>query len=103
MHFSFVEILAAFMVLFAIIDILGSIPIILDIKNKAKLRNVFDYIGYHTPTNLIYVPEQEAEELNCITHVLQMDRGKAIQTRLLGKENTVHRDTHQVYSKRRNS
>jgi molybdate transport system ATP-binding protein len=75
----------------------------LDIKNKAKLRNVFDYIGYHTPTNLIYVPEQEAEELNCITHVLQMDRGKAIQTRLLGKENTVHRDTHQVYSKRRNS
>jgi multiple antibiotic resistance protein len=34
MHFSFVEILAAFMVLFAIIDILGSIPIILDIKSK---------------------------------------------------------------------
>jgi len=31
---SFTEILAAFMVLFAIIDILGSIPIILDIKGK---------------------------------------------------------------------
>jgi multiple antibiotic resistance protein len=35
MHFSFIEILACFMVLFAIIDIPGSIPIILDIKAKA--------------------------------------------------------------------
>jgi len=35
MHLSFIEILAAFMVLFAIIDITGSIPIIIDIKSKA--------------------------------------------------------------------
>lgn len=34
MHLNIMEILAAFMVLFAIIDILGSIPIILDIKAK---------------------------------------------------------------------
>ena len=34
MHLDLLEILAAFMVLFAIIDILGSIPIILDIKVK---------------------------------------------------------------------
>ncbi len=34
MHFSLIEILAAFMVLFAIIDIPGSIPIIIDIKSK---------------------------------------------------------------------
>jgi len=34
MHLNLTEILAAFMVLFAIIDILGSIPIILDIKTK---------------------------------------------------------------------
>jgi multiple antibiotic resistance protein len=34
MHLSLKEILAAFMVLFAIIDILGSIPVILDIKTK---------------------------------------------------------------------
>ncbi len=34
MHLSVMEILAVFMVLFAIIDILGSIPIILDIKSK---------------------------------------------------------------------
>jgi len=35
MHINIVEIIAAFMVLFAIIDIPGSIPIILDIKSKA--------------------------------------------------------------------
>jgi multiple antibiotic resistance protein len=34
MHFNLLEILATFMVLFAIIDILGSIPIILDVKAK---------------------------------------------------------------------
>ena len=34
MHIDFVQIFAAFMVLFAIIDIPGSIPIILDIKAK---------------------------------------------------------------------
>ena len=35
MHISLIEILAAFMVLFAIIDIPGSIPIIIDIKSKS--------------------------------------------------------------------
>jgi multiple antibiotic resistance protein len=34
MHFSLIEIFASFMVLFAIIDITGSIPIILDIKTR---------------------------------------------------------------------
>jgi multiple antibiotic resistance protein len=34
MHISLIEIFASFMVLFAIIDIPGSIPIILDIKSK---------------------------------------------------------------------
>ena len=34
MKISFIEILDAFMVLFAIIDIPGSIPIIIDIKSK---------------------------------------------------------------------
>jgi multiple antibiotic resistance protein len=35
MHIDFIEILGAFMVLFAIIDIPGSIPIIIDIKSKS--------------------------------------------------------------------
>lgn len=36
MHFSLIQITSAFMVLFAIIDILGSIPIILNIKRKGQ-------------------------------------------------------------------
>ncbi len=56
----------------------------LDIKNKSKLRTVFEYIGRHTPTHLIYVPDQAEETLNCITHVLQMARGKVIGARALG-------------------
>ena len=34
--FSAKEILSAFMVLFAIIDITGSIPVILDLKNRGS-------------------------------------------------------------------
>jgi multiple antibiotic resistance protein len=41
MQFSLIEILAAFMVLFAIIDIPGSIPIIIDLKSKGvKIKPV---------------------------------------------------------------
>lgn len=39
MNIDFVEILSAFMVLFAVIDITGSIPIILDLKAKAGKIN----------------------------------------------------------------
>jgi multiple antibiotic resistance protein len=39
MHINLMEILAAFMVLFAIIDITGSIPIIIDIKSKSGVVN----------------------------------------------------------------
>ncbi len=53
----------------------------LDIKNRSKIRDVLEYIGSHTPTNLIYVPNQEEEVLNCTTHVLNMDRGRVIATR----------------------
>jgi len=35
MHIDFIEVLSAFIVLFAVIDILGSIPIIIDLKNKS--------------------------------------------------------------------
>lgn len=41
MNFSFIEITSAFMVLFAIIDILGSIPIIMNIKKKDKNIHAF--------------------------------------------------------------
>lgn len=39
MHVDFVEIISAFIVLFAVIDILGSIPIIIDLKNKSGKIN----------------------------------------------------------------
>ena len=41
MNFSIIQITSAFMVLFAIIDILGSIPIILNIKKKST--NVYPF------------------------------------------------------------
>ena len=53
----------------------------LDIKNRSKIMNVLEYIGSHTPTNLIYVPNQKEEGLNCITHVLDMNHGKVISAR----------------------
>jgi molybdate transport system ATP-binding protein len=53
----------------------------LDIKNRSKIMNVLEYIGSHTPTNLIYVPNQEEEVLSCITHVLNMDHGRVISAR----------------------
>ncbi|MDO9154467.1 MAG: MarC family protein [Paludibacter sp.] len=41
MNFSLIQITSAFMVLFAIIDILGSIPIILNVKKKATIFHPF--------------------------------------------------------------
>lgn len=41
MHFNLIQITSAFMVLFAIIDILGSIPIILNIKQKGQIVHAF--------------------------------------------------------------
>ena len=45
MHLHFLEITACFMVLFAIIDIPGSIPIILDIKSKSGAIHPWKEIG----------------------------------------------------------
>jgi molybdate transport system ATP-binding protein len=58
----------------------------LDIKNRTKMLNVFEYIGSQTSTNLIYVPNQDEERLNCITHVLEMKDGRAVDTRELNSQ-----------------
>jgi molybdate transport system ATP-binding protein len=55
----------------------------LDIKNRTKILDVFEYIGSQTRTNLIYVPNRGVETLNCMTHVLDMDGGRAVGTRKL--------------------
>lgn len=41
MHIDFLEILSGFIVLFAVIDIFGSLPIIIDIRDKGGLINAF--------------------------------------------------------------
>ena len=38
-NFNFQQILSAFIVLFAVIDIIGAIPIIIDLKDKGKEVN----------------------------------------------------------------
>ena len=48
----------------------------LDIKNTLKLEGILETIGSHTHTNLIFVPDQDAAILNCITHELKMEGGK---------------------------
>jgi molybdate transport system ATP-binding protein len=50
----------------------------LDIKNRTGIMDVLEYIGSHTPTNLIYVPDQDEERLNCMTHCLSMERGRVM-------------------------
>ena len=50
----------------------------LDIRNRTKILDIFEYIGSQTGTSLIYVPNQGEEALTCITHVLNMDHGKAV-------------------------
>ncbi len=41
MHFDFLETLSGFIVLFAVIDILGSLPIVIDIRDKGGRINSF--------------------------------------------------------------
>jgi molybdate transport system ATP-binding protein len=55
----------------------------LDIKNKSKLQLTLEYLGAHTHTNLIYVPDPDTEILSCMTHELTMQRGKVINSRSL--------------------
>ena len=55
----------------------------LDIKNKSKLQRILEYLGAHTHTNLIYVPDPDKEILSCMTHELTMKRGKVINSRSL--------------------
>ena len=52
----------------------------LDIKNRTKILDVFEYIGSQTRTSLIYVSNQNEETLNCMTHVLNMAGGRAMGT-----------------------
>ena len=40
LNFSFKEVVTAFMVLFAVIDIIGNIPIIIDLRKKSRAYSI---------------------------------------------------------------
>lgn len=50
MQFNFKEIFTAFMVLFAVIDIIGNIPIVIDLRKKSrtytKRKSLYNCRGY---------------------------------------------------------
>ncbi len=65
MQLSLKEILAAFMVLFAIIDIPGSIPIIIDIKSKGvKVNSIKVTISF--PSDLSRIPFHRHSSAWCV-------------------------------------
>ncbi len=49
----------------------------LDIPNRRKILTTIEKIG-QTPTQLLYVTHQQEEILPCITHILQLRKGKVI-------------------------
>ena len=49
----------------------------LDIPNRMRILEVLEKIG-RTHTQLLYVTNHREEILNCISHVLQLDKGKVV-------------------------
>jgi molybdate transport system ATP-binding protein len=50
----------------------------LDVANRMKILKVLERIG-RTHTRLLYLTDRPEEILNCITHVMRLDRGKVIR------------------------
>jgi ABC-type molybdenum transport system ATPase subunit/photorepair protein PhrA len=50
----------------------------LDIPNRIRILEVLEKIG-STPTHLLYVTNHREEILTCISHVLQLERGKVVR------------------------
>ena len=50
----------------------------LDVANRAKILRVFEKIG-QTQTRLLYLTDRRDEILNCITHVMRLEKGKIFQ------------------------
>lgn len=51
----------------------------LDHTNRRKILSMIDYIGSHTPTNIIFVSHHESEIPKCITNELLLDKGKIVK------------------------
>jgi ABC-type molybdenum transport system ATPase subunit/photorepair protein PhrA len=52
----------------------------LDIANREKIMRVLDSIGGLSGTDLIYVPNNDDEMLDSITHILRIKGGKVIDS-----------------------
>jgi ABC-type molybdenum transport system ATPase subunit/photorepair protein PhrA len=49
----------------------------LDIPNRKRVLDILERIG-HTQTNLLYVTNHKEEILDCVTHVMRLQKGKAL-------------------------
>ncbi len=49
----------------------------LDIPNRKRVLDILERIG-HTNTNLLYVTNHKEEILNCVTHVMRLQKGKVL-------------------------
>jgi molybdate transport system ATP-binding protein len=50
----------------------------LDVSNRIKILGVMEKIG-RTNTRLLYITDRPEEILNCITHVMRLDKGKVVR------------------------
>jgi molybdate transport system ATP-binding protein len=49
----------------------------LDIPNRKRVLDILERIG-HTQTNLLYVTNHKEEILDCVTHVMRLQKGKVL-------------------------
>jgi molybdate transport system ATP-binding protein len=49
----------------------------LDLLNRRRILNIAEMIG-ETKTNILFVTNHKDEILNCITHVIRLQKGKAV-------------------------
>ncbi len=57
----------------------------LDVANRRRVLKILERIG-QTNTNLLYITDRADEILNCITHIMRLEKGKATQQ---GRKNEV--------------
>jgi multiple antibiotic resistance protein len=65
--FSFLELASAFIALFAVIDIIGSIPIILALKDKGKKVNAMKatLLSFSLDVRILLCRQPDAQTFQC--------------------------------------
>lgn len=57
----------------------------LDPENRQRVLSVIDWIGHHSSAQIVYVTHHPDEILSCITHVLDMEKGKISRSEETGR------------------